>query len=279
MKDIGEFSIVQTYTHDFVAKSNGETFRVFVSPMQPERSATPVSVVYSTDANVQYGTFVETARMMILAGEIEPLILVGIGYPVDQLKDFASRRNFDLSPSPDPDFVPRATIGASSPPARFGGARAFLDFIEHELSPALEAEYNASPDDRGICGHSFGGLFAAYALLQPKPAFQRYIIGSPSLWWNRRELFASEIERFESGEGLRGRVFISAGELEESPLSPASLPRRMVSNAIEFAGALAVRGYPGLSVRTHVFPGESHVSVIGPTYARGLRVLYGTSPA
>ena len=55
-------------------------------------------------------------------------------------------------------------------------------------------------------------------------------------------------------------------------------PFRMVSNAITFASTLASRQYEGLSMRWHVFEGESHQSAIGPTIARGLRVIYGSKP-
>jgi len=106
--------------------------------------------------------------------------------------------------------------------------------------------------------------------------FQRYIIGSPSLWWNDREMFTLEEQRAHAGGDLNARVFMSAGELEERPGDVELAALRMVSGAIELASRVAARGYPGLSVATHIFPGESHASAVGPTVARGLRVVYGS---
>ena len=42
--------------------------------------------------------------------------------------------------------------------------REFLQFIADELSPYIEKNYRARETGRVLAGHSFGGLFALYAL-------------------------------------------------------------------------------------------------------------------
>ena len=46
-----------------------------------------------------------------------------------------------------------------------GGAEKFMLFIKNELIPEMENEYGADSSriNRTILGHSFGGLFGAYA--------------------------------------------------------------------------------------------------------------------
>lgn len=275
MEDLGPFVVPYTRTHHFTADSNGREYRVFVSTPTARNPDAPLPVLYALDANGGFGTVVETARMMMLGNEIEQAIIVGIGYNAG-LREMMALRNFELSTSHDPAFVERAaTQGQVIEEGGLGGAPGFLQFIGEQLAPFIESQYGGSPDDRGIWGFSLGGLFATFALLQPNPVFQRYIIGSPSLWWHDRAMFQLEEERSKQDRRLDARVFISAGELEELPGLAEMAPFRMVSNAIEMAGRLGSRGYEGFSIKSHIFPGESHQSAIGPTIARGLRVVYG----
>ena len=73
-----------------------------------------------------------------------------------------------------------------------GGGPRFLEFIHTELKPLIEAEYPADPADATIFGDSFGGLFSTFVLLNRPHTFQRYIIGSPSLFWNDKVLLEHE---------------------------------------------------------------------------------------
>lgn len=277
MEDLGPFVLPYTRTHHFKAEANGREYRVFVSTPTARKPDAPLPVLYALDANGGFGTVVETTRMMMLGNEIEQMIVVGIGYNAG-LREMMGLRNFELSTSHDPAFVERAAQqGQVIEEGGLGGAPGFLQFIAEQLAPFIESEYGGSADDRGIWGFSLGGLFATFALLQPEPVFQRYIIGSPSLWWHDRAMFELEEERAERGGRLDARVFLSAGELEELPTAGPMTAFRMVSNAIEMAGRLGSRGYDGLDIKTHIFPGESHQSAIGPTIARGLRVVYGHS--
>jgi predicted alpha/beta superfamily hydrolase len=81
-------------------------------------------------------------------------------------------------------------------PNGLGGAEGFLQFITDELAPAIEDLYGGDPDDRALLGFSLGGLFTAYALLQ-EGLLKRFIIGSPSLWWDNRMMFELEERRAE----------------------------------------------------------------------------------
>src|ERR1700730_10304897 len=83
------------------------------------------------------------------------------------------------------DFTPTKTSEA----ANSGGAAAFLDFLEYELIPFVDRTYRTIPSDRGLLGHSHGGLFAIYALEQQPALFQRIVAASPALSWDNRLLF------------------------------------------------------------------------------------------
>ena len=79
--------------------------------------------------------------------------------------------------------------GAVTPRVPTGGARLFLQVIELELLPMVEAEYRACPGDRALLGHSAGGMFALYTLWQEPRSFRRFVVGSPPLGWGEEALF------------------------------------------------------------------------------------------
>ncbi|HLO58638.1 MAG TPA: alpha/beta hydrolase-fold protein [Bacteroidales bacterium] len=58
------------------------------------------------------------------------------------------------------------------------GANNFLEFLASELIPAIEKDYTCKK--RILFGHSFGGSFAIYAMLNKPEYFNCYIASSPT---------------------------------------------------------------------------------------------------
>ncbi|MFN2178811.1 MAG: alpha/beta hydrolase [Candidatus Promineifilaceae bacterium] len=151
-----------------------------------------------------------------------------------------------------------------------GGADNFLEFIRKELKPFIQANYRIDSKDASVLGHSFGGLFALYALLKAPDTFNRYIISSPSIWWNPQTIFEYEENLASEHSDLSAKVFLSAGTLEESMQVPVrGVPARFVTNIQAMANKLHSRGYENLSLTQHVFEDESHVSGPQGAFSRG----------
>ncbi len=229
-------------------------------------------VLYAVDANGQFGTVVETARLMRHEELLPELIIVGVGYPVGRMWNAQAPRTVDLTPTRDPAWAEVEAL--QYPPEGSGGAPGFLRFFLEELIPLVDSEYRAKPTDRALYGHSFGGLFALYSLLNGQGAFQRFIVGSPSLWWDDRVSFEMESTYRDGHDSLPARVFLSVGLLEEAEGDERAEPYAMVSNLQEFVSVLDERAYGGLELETVFFPDETHNSVIAPTVSRGLRSIY-----
>ena len=197
---------------------------------------------------------------------LEEFIVVGVPLRCDDPDDWARRRFFDLTPTEDKEV--NASLGKRlHGEVRTGGAPLFLRTLKEELIPYIGSSYRTTPE-RGLAGHSLGGLFAAYAWLNDDNTFSRYLISSPSLWWNDGELLKSEASIAESGKALHGRVFLSVGAREG---------RRMVSPIGDFAAAITKHAYPGLRLESYVFEGENHLSVVPEAFSRGLNFLYARS--
>ncbi|MFJ4255082.1 alpha/beta hydrolase-fold protein [Microbacterium sp. NPDC090003] len=243
---------VQTWTTTSAA---GRDYKISVAlPANYDETGDPYRVLYVTDANAEFGIAVETARL-----NAPGTMVVGIGYD-DPGQGFAAsgvRRTLDLTPTEITADVPT------------GGAPEFLDFLRSELVPQIESEFHADPADRALMGHSFGGLFATYALLHNDGLFHRFVIASPSIWWDDRTILDMEADYAETHDALDARVFLSVGELEETT---SGFP--MTSDMTNLARTLQSRDYDRLELGATVFPDETHLSVIGAAFSRGLRFVY-----
>jgi predicted alpha/beta superfamily hydrolase len=155
------------------------------------------------------------------------------------------------------DFTPTKTdIEPGS-----GGASAFLDFLEQELIPFVDRTYRTQATDRGLLGHSYGGLFALYALEQRPALFQRIVAASPVVGWDHRFLFAAR-ERLKALPAPV-RLDLSAGSDEV-----------LAADVVAFAKLLDEIKPGGLDYRSTIYPGENHNSVRLASFPRGLYWVY-----
>ena len=237
-------------------------------------------VLYAVDANTEFGTLVETARTMEDEDLIPNIVFVGIGYPnfTQGWKASSAPRCVDLTPTEDRAWEKETAEEwqkKGMPPAEgSGGADGFFRFIREELIPLIERKYRVSHDDRAFFGHSFGGLFGLHALFKNEGTFQRFILGSPSLWWDKRVTIAHEEAYAAKHKALPARVFLSVGLLEQRSGTAEGEKYGMVENVRKFGEALKSRGYDGLDLKVHYFEDETHTSVIPATVSKGLRFIY-----
>jgi pullulanase len=118
----------------------------------------------------------ETCERMIGAGEIAPLIVVGI--------ENAGLRRCD-------EYTPWPTREAGST-CSGGGADLYLRAIRDTLIPLVNRRYRArtGPESTWMAGSSLGGLITAYAALSFGGTFGRVAAVSPSYWWAERRILA-----------------------------------------------------------------------------------------
>lgn len=264
--------------HDIVA-GDGRAYRLFIAA--PENAAAPPAVVYQLDANASFATLLEAARLQARRPArtgVTPLLVVGIGYPIDTPFD-ERRRARDLTPWPAAE--PTGVI-------EVGGADAFLDVIAHDIIPAVERRFSVDPRQRGLFGHSFGGLFSLYTLFTRPELFSAYAAVSPSLWWNPAALAAAE-RRFVADGPSGHRLMLTVGGAEEPPPGATDTlggdetrrlrDKRMVTRAVALAARLAELGPNRLLLRHDVAAEENHASIVPIAIARALRFFAEANPA
>lgn len=223
-------------------------------------------VLYLLDANIGFGVL-EFLRMLQHVHEVPDFLLVGIGYPVYHFMETLELRQRDYTPTVDQKMAAQtASTQPGSEPYEMGGAATFLQFFQAELLPFMMTNYRIDATDRGIVGVSLGGLFALYTLFHQPDLFSRYIIISPSLWWDNQVVFAYEDKLATTRNELKARVFMSAGSLESEDIK---------DNVIRLAERLCQRNYDGFQLKVQILEGETHVSGVSSAICKGVRAVYG----
>lgn len=138
---------------------------------------TKYPVVYLLDGDAHFYSVAGMVRQLssVNGNTICPKMIV-VGIP-------NTNRTRDLTPTkgtPHP-FIDSAMIAVS------GGGEDFMQFLEKELIPHIEANYPTEPY-RMLIGHSFGGLTAMNALVNHTDLFNSYVSLDPSMWWSDQQL-------------------------------------------------------------------------------------------
>ncbi|MFT7899213.1 alpha/beta hydrolase-fold protein [Tenacibaculum ascidiaceicola] len=181
----------------FTIKSNSTNFKyaVKIGSLKEVDTAKDYHVIYLLDGDDYYNEC-----MQILSSENkENIIIVSIGYVGD------NERGTDYSYPYDRDFD-----GDS------GGAKRFIDFLNSELIPMIEEDYQIMSLTKTIYGHSLGGYFALYIMMQEgqKNPFDNAIAVSPNLMWYNSFIFDLEVEAKELNLLAGKSIYMSMGDIE-----------------------------------------------------------------
>ena len=251
----------QTEQRDIHSRHTGYDYRIFLSKPQQPPPPGGYPVLYVLDGNALFPTLALQANA--LENRPDPalrtsVLVVGVGYPGDALYDVAKRAR---------DYTPPGQASAAEQDPLYGGAEDFLAFLQGELKPLIEARYEVDHQRQTLFGHSHGGLFALYTLINQPGTFQNYLAASPSLWWNDGQMLRQSDRLLANASSLAPtRLWLTVGGAEEPPAgtTPASArekhqaERRMRSNLQALHERLAPLDNHGLSRKLSVNPDAGH---------------------
>lgn len=171
------------------------------------------------------------------------------------------------------DFTPPSPEGGLWPDPRHpewqgGGAPAFLQALLGPLLRWAQGCTALDPARTSLFGHSYGGLFALYALRHQPDAFARIVCASPSLWWRDGFMTRQLDELHDHPPPQPVSLVMLVGSEEKRYAQPAprdrTLPRTGGVSTLPAIRALAARlqGIPRLNVRLTILPGLSHGPVL-----------------
>jgi len=207
-------------------------------------------VLYYTDAQWECSMLNSIVGKCNYDKTLPEMILVGISYPAPDA-DYDVLRSWDLTPVPTHEPID----------PNHGGAPLFLQWIEEDLLPTVEAQYRVDPEARVWGGGSLGGLFSLNVLYEKPELFKRHIAISPAVIVDSGYTFRQDKAYAKKHDALVARLFICYGSREFSGFSDPIQ---------QFMDQLEARHYEGLKLQCHIVEGARHGSVGPEGWTRGL---------
>jgi predicted alpha/beta superfamily hydrolase len=192
-------------------------------------------VIYLLDGSM-YEDFIHIAGLVQFASFpwinlIPESIVVGISN-VDRKRDFTFHTE-------DKDLI------KEFPTAGFSAA--FIGFLENELQPFVENNYNTDTLNI-LIGQSIGGLLATEILFKKPDLFDNYIIVSPSMWWNNESLMKFKPKSYHTLKS----IYIAVGKEDEI----------MVREAEELYDKIKLISSENTRIYFQYFPDQNHGDVL-----------------
>lgn len=260
--------IARSQTFTITSRTNNRTYQVMVATPASQEPGVLYPVLYVLDGNQYFGTATDALNRQAHFKNVSPAIVVGVGYPTDDYATLVRERAFDLTPSPSKNA--RMT-------GRFGGGAAFSKVLEEEIKPFIHSRFPVDTSQQILWGHSYAGLFALGTMLALPDSYSTYILSSPSIWWNDKEVLQTlpEFERRArvGRHSLRILITSAGDEQYRGPDSAktASDTARMIDNATDLAERLKQLIPEKIKVERVVFDGEIHNTVSSASLSRALR--------
>lgn len=187
-------------------------------------------------------------RPLMKDGEIEPVIMVSIGYPNGY--NYREIRERDLINDPE----------------------SYLHFIVDNLVPYLSSQYSVDSENMTLTGHSYGGYWGFYALFNSdtivKNIFKNYYIGSPAFQAStgNENIASFEEAYFSRNSKLDCNVYVTVGSQEGSGF---------IQPITDFVDLLNERNYEGLNLSYEIIDGYNHNNVFKPSIKNTMLMFYG----
>ncbi|MEO7176668.1 MAG: alpha/beta hydrolase-fold protein [Saprospiraceae bacterium] len=151
-----------------------------------------------------------------------------------------------------------------------GKSSNFINFLETELQPYIAKNYRAGKD-KTLIGQSLGGLLATEILLKRPQLFDKYIIISPSLWWDNASLFDIKSPLFEAKFDKQTDVYIGVGD---EGFAPVTTTHNMQAEATTLFDKLSQNESGHVKVYYDYLPQEDHATISHQAIFNAFRMLY-----
>lgn len=194
---------------------------------------------------VQYNSFEWVNRL-------PKSIVVGIA-TVDRRRDFT----FPTTIEADKKLYPTA-----------GHSDRFIAFLEKELQPFVEQEFKTT-ESKTLIGQSLGGLLATEILFEHPSLFNKYIIVSPSLWWNNGSMLNEDSKIMSADFKQPTEVYIAVGK---EGLTPTAVPRVMEVDVNVLADKIKMTKSKSINVFFDYLPLEDHATIMHQAVANAFKL-------
>ena len=220
--------------------------------------ATKYPVIYLLDGSADED-FIHIAGLVQFnsfewINQVPKSIVVGIA-TVDRRRDFT----FPTTIEKDKKRFPTS-----------GHSDRFIAFIEKELQPFIDKKYKTTTS-KTIIGQSLGGLLETEILLKKPNLFNKYVIVSPSIWWDNASILNLDSPVFQENFGQQTEIYIAVGK---EGLTPTEIPRVMEVDANLLAEKIKATKSKSIKVYFDYFPQENHATILHPAASNSFKFFY-----
>lgn len=223
--------------------------------------AKPYPVVYVLDGETQFQAMVAVTEHLSAENLAPKMIVVGV-LQNDRLAELTFGRDMEF-------------------PNSEGKGEQFLDYIEKELIPHVEARYRSAPY-RIFVGHSVGGLAVVHTLVHRPQLFSSYISLEGALWWDKHRVVkdAKNVLAQPSYDGKT--LFIGmANHLDTKPSleevrKDKSSDTDLIRANIELIDDFSKNKRKALRLGQQYYPNDSHSSLTLKAEYDALQFIFDT---
>lgn len=248
----------QTYKLKSAILAEQRTINVYLPADFQSSDTARYPVIYLLDGGVDED-FIHVAGLVQFSSQpwlhrLPPSIIIGIAN---------TNRERDMT-FPTTVSADRTTISSS------GGSAKFISFIEKELQPWVKQRYKTS-NERVLIGESLAGLLATEILFKAPHLFNKYIIISPSLWWDNGSLLVGDLRQRNNYKALKLEVYIGVGK---EGLAPSEQPHVMEVDANLLKEKLDNLNNASILTHFDYMPAENHATVAHQALLNAFRLLH-----
>jgi hypothetical protein len=220
-------------------------------------------IVYILDGEV----FLPTAKNVLdfySGGFMPEMVLIGISNSSNRMRDLTTSTVKTMYGMPFDQ--------------ENGKAANFIQFMENELIPFVEKKYPVT-NYRTLIGHSYGGLFTAYTLINHPNLFANYIAIDPSLDWDNQSI-TEQAKTIFANQNFEGKsLFMSLGGQLHMQNPEVTLDNVMQDDSdftvfarsnINFSNLIKQNPDNGLSFDWKFYPKDLHGTISYPSIMDGL---------
>lgn len=220
-------------------------------------------VVYILDGEVLLPT-VNNVQDFYSGGFTPDMVLVGISNDANRVRDLTTSKVTEMFGRPFEQ--------------ENGEASNFSEFLKNELIPFVENKYPVT-SFRTLIGHSYGGLFTLYSLVNYPELFSNYIVIDPSLDWDNQKLLKEAKDKLANNNYRDKSLFMSLnGQLNmqdptitiDNVMKDTSDFTLFPRSNIAFSELVAQNKQNGLALEWKFYPRDIHGTIPFPSIMDGL---------
>lgn len=254
-RDVGSIAHLPALTGDYFALPSqelGRTYHIFVRLPEgyDEHPDRVYPTVYLLDGDSTFPMLAPLHLFMTYDDGLPEAILVGIAY--GGFGDVNKR---------DRDF--RVVMDDGTP----GDAPAFLNFLEIDLLPRIDAKFRTDTAARIIVGQSRGGSAALQAAYRKPDLFWGHVASNPGRESDTKLLYGMDLSAPAKPRG--GWVIVASGSRDRDYLR---------GTALEWRDTIAARDDLPWDTRFIDIAGGTHAADLGNAYRAAMKLMFTPTP-